>query len=122
MATMPSQQIAAHAEAFATTQRVDRWWIAPLTTAAGLVLFFGYLTVRAFIPNYVWYPPYISPTVAPPLFTPAAGAVAHVVAQVDAIRLCKLFNRTTLYKGSQATKLRTENFRSLGSELTTNGL
>jgi hypothetical protein len=78
MATMPSQQIAAHAEAFATTQRVDRWWIAPLTTAAGLVLFFGYLTVRAFIPNYVWYPPYISPTVAPPLFTPAAGYAGAV--------------------------------------------
>jgi len=78
MATMPPQQIAVRAEAFGTTQRADRWWIAPLTTAAGLVLFFGYLTVRAFIPNYVWYPPYISPTVAPPLFTPATGYAGAV--------------------------------------------
>ena len=58
---------------FASTQRVDRWWMAPAATAIGLVLFFGYLTFRAFNATYVWYDPYISPTVAPPLFTPASG-------------------------------------------------
>ena len=60
-------------DAFASTSRVDRWWIGPLATAIGLALFFGYLTVRAFNPTYVWFDPYISPTVAPPLFTPASG-------------------------------------------------
>jgi len=59
--------------AFAETTRVDGWWLAPAATAAGLVLFFGYLTLRAFNATYVWYAPYISPTVAPPLFTPASG-------------------------------------------------
>lgn len=49
------------------------WWKEPALTAAGLVLFFGYLTLRAFNPTYVWYDPYISPTVAPPVFTPATG-------------------------------------------------
>jgi hypothetical protein len=58
---------------FADTQRVDRWWLAPVWTAIGLALFFGYLTFRAFSATYVWYDPYISPTVAPPLFTPASG-------------------------------------------------
>jgi hypothetical protein len=55
------------------TRRIDRWWIAPATTALGLFVFFGYLTFRAFNATYVWYDPYISPTVAPPLFTPASG-------------------------------------------------
>ena len=45
----------------------------PAATAIGLVFFFGYLTFRAFNATYVWYDPYISPTVAPPLFTPASG-------------------------------------------------
>ena len=43
-------------------RRRSAWWS-----------FFGYLTFRAFNATHVWYAPYISPTVAPPLFTPAAG-------------------------------------------------
>jgi hypothetical protein len=58
---------------FGTTERVDQWWLGPASTAAGLILFFGYLTFRAFNATYVWYDPYISPTVAPPVFTPAFG-------------------------------------------------
>lgn len=58
---------------FGTTERTDSWWIAPILTAAGLILFFGYLTLRAFNPTYVWAEPYISPAVAPPIFTPARG-------------------------------------------------
>jgi hypothetical protein len=57
----------------ASTRRIDAWWIAPLTSAAGLILFFGYLTLRAMNAKYVWYEPYVSPTVAPPLFTPLTG-------------------------------------------------
>jgi hypothetical protein len=47
--------------------------LAPAATAIGLVLFFGYLTLRAFNATYVWFDPYISPTVAPPLFTAVSG-------------------------------------------------
>ena len=55
------------------TQRVDVWWRGPVFTAAGLILLFGYLTFRAFNATYVWHEPYVSPAVAPPVFTPAAG-------------------------------------------------
>jgi hypothetical protein len=55
------------------TSRTDRWWAEPLATGLGLALLFGYLTVRAFYPAYVWHEPYISPTVAPPVFTAPAG-------------------------------------------------
>jgi hypothetical protein len=58
---------------FADTRRKDSWWVQPSVTAFGLVLFFGYLTFRAFNATHVWYDPYISPTVAPPVFTPAFG-------------------------------------------------
>jgi hypothetical protein len=73
MLAMPTIQIATRRDGFASTRRVDSWWLAPAATAIGLVLFFGYLTLRAFNPTYVWYEPYISPTVAPPVFTPASG-------------------------------------------------
>jgi hypothetical protein len=70
---MESIQAAGSRGGFASTQRIDRWWAEPAWTAAGLILFFGYLTFRAFNATYVWYDPYISPTVAPPVFTPAFG-------------------------------------------------
>ena len=75
---MQTVGITDHRASFASTQRVDRWWVAPLTTAIGLALFFGYLTFRAFNATYVWYDPYISPTVAPPLFTPVSGYAGAV--------------------------------------------
>jgi hypothetical protein len=68
-----SVQVAGQRTGFAATQRADHWWVVPLATAVGLVFFFGYLTFRAFHPIYVWFDPYISPTVAPPVFTPAFG-------------------------------------------------
>jgi hypothetical protein len=58
---------------FGATQRTDAWWLTPIWTALGLIFFFGYLTLRAFDATYVWYDPYISPAVAPPVFTPASG-------------------------------------------------
>ena len=66
-------EIAGAGRAALFTQRTDRWWIAPSAGAVGLVLLFGYLTIRAFNPVYVWYDPYVSPVVAPPVFTPASG-------------------------------------------------
>jgi hypothetical protein len=71
--TMQPIQLGGHRNDFAATERTDNWWFGPALTAAGLLLFFGYLTVRAMQGTYVWYAPYISPTVAPPLFTPASG-------------------------------------------------
>jgi hypothetical protein len=70
---MQTIQIARGRGSFAATRRTDWWWTGPLSTAIGLVLFFGYLTLRAFNATYVWFDPYISPTVAPPLFTPVSG-------------------------------------------------
>jgi hypothetical protein len=72
MGSMQTIQVSDRRSGFATT-RLDRWWIGPALTGLGLLLFFGYLTLRAFNATYVWYEPYISPTVAPPLFTPESG-------------------------------------------------
>jgi len=66
-------RVGGHVDTLAGTTRTDRWWAGPLATACGLALFFGYLTFRAFQATYVYAAPYVSPTVAPPLFTPAAG-------------------------------------------------
>ena len=66
-------QITGDRPALGKTSRRDRWWMAPATTALGLLVFFGYLTFRAFQATYVWFDPYISPAVAPPVFTPASG-------------------------------------------------
>ena len=72
MCDMSTVQVAGRG-GFASTQRVDRWWLTPAATAVGLIVFFGYLFFRAFNATYVWFDPYISPTVAPPVFTPASG-------------------------------------------------
>ena len=75
---MPTLEMAGSRGRFASTRRVDSWWVAPVWTALGLVVFFGYLTLRALHPSYVWHEPYISPVVAPPVFTPAAGYAGAV--------------------------------------------
>jgi hypothetical protein len=72
MSGMPTVELAPRG-GFATTERVDSWWATPAATAIGLIVFFGYLFYRAFDATYVWFNPYISPTVAPPVFTPASG-------------------------------------------------
>src|SRR5579862_9298610 len=69
---MATTRLADRRGSFAT-ERTDAWWVQPAVTAVGLALFFGYLTFRAFNATYVWAPPYISPAVAPPLFTPISG-------------------------------------------------
>lgn len=70
---MHTIEIRSRQDGLGATRRVDRWWATPAATAIGLITFFGYLTFRAFNATYVWFDPYISPTVAPPLFTPASG-------------------------------------------------
>ncbi len=71
--TSSAASIGGHESGFAATRRSDKWWVGPVLTAAGLTLFFGYLTVRAFQGTWLWANPYVSPTGAPPLFTPASG-------------------------------------------------
>jgi len=66
-------RIAGPSQPFAATGRRDQWWMAPAFTLIGLITFFGYLTLRAFNPKYVWSEPYISPAVAPPVFTSATA-------------------------------------------------
>jgi hypothetical protein len=75
---MQTIEIGGRQATFGSTQRVDRWWATPAATALGLIVFFGYLTFRAFNATYVWFDPYISPTVAPPLFTPISGYAGAV--------------------------------------------
>ena len=75
-------RIGGHPDHFAGNRRDDAWWFGPAITAVGLVVFFGYLTVRAFQGTHVWYAPYISPAVAPPVFTPTAGYPGAVPVEV----------------------------------------
>jgi hypothetical protein len=73
MNTRQLRALGSHDDHFGATLRNDAYWVGPLLTACGLLLFFGYLTFRAFQGTYVWCEPYVSPTVAPPLLTPASG-------------------------------------------------
>jgi hypothetical protein len=43
------------AEISAKTLRTDRWWIAPLLTAAGLIAWLTYATFRVFMQKYYFY-------------------------------------------------------------------
>ena len=61
-----------------SNSRPDAWWLQPAATGVGLVVLFGYLTIRAFHPVYVWWEPYVSPAVAPPVFTAASGLPGSV--------------------------------------------
>ncbi|MBX3460985.1 MAG: succinate dehydrogenase [Planctomycetes bacterium] len=64
-----SADIGGHKDDFLATTRSDPWWKGWAATAIGLTVFFGYLTVRVFQGYYMWADPYLSPLVAPPLFT-----------------------------------------------------
>lgn len=66
-------RLGGHPATLGGNTRNDAWWLGPAATAVGLVVFFGYLTLRALQGTHVYVAPYISPTVAPPLFTPAEG-------------------------------------------------
>ena len=68
------------------------------------MVFFGYLTYRAFNPNYVWFEPYISPTVAPPVFTPASGYPGSVPvdhAWLGAFPSCSAIQQGTASPGAE---------------------
>jgi hypothetical protein len=70
---MQTVQVARNAGGFARTTRVDYWWLAPASTAIGLIIFFGYLTFRAFNATYVWFESVHQPHGGAPFFTPVSG-------------------------------------------------
>jgi hypothetical protein len=45
--------------------RTDRWWLAPASTAAGLLAFIVYSTWRAFANTHYYHAPYVSPFYSP---------------------------------------------------------
>lgn len=47
------------------TLRTDRWWLPQLSTAAGLLVFIGYSTWRAFEGAHYYAAPYVSPFYSP---------------------------------------------------------
>jgi len=51
------------------TLRKDRWWLAPLATFLGLMVFVVYATFRAFQGAYYYFEPYLSPFYSPCLTT-----------------------------------------------------
>ncbi|MCA8937452.1 MAG: succinate dehydrogenase [Planctomycetes bacterium] len=71
--TAASSAIGGHVDGFASTKRSDTWWLGWALTAGGLALFFGYLTLRAFMGTHLWAGHglnYISPIGSPPVFSP----------------------------------------------------
>ena len=63
------------------TQRHDRWWIEPILTGAGFLLFSLYATWAAFQNSYYYADPYLSPFYSPILFgdpsTPGSASLEH---------------------------------------------
>lgn len=58
-----------HRLGFLATLRKDRWWVEPALVFLGLTLFFGWLTVSAFLDKWDFeVGPYLSPVYEPKLF------------------------------------------------------
>jgi hypothetical protein len=78
---MSTVQLDGHATGLAATARKDRWWVAPLLTAAGFTLFLVYSTWAAFQNRYYFDEPYLSPMYAPVLLTdptqPGSAPLEH---------------------------------------------
>ncbi|MBX3024548.1 succinate dehydrogenase [bacterium] len=66
-------------EGLGATQRTDRWWIEPLWTGVGFLLFVLYANWAAFQGNHYFYGGYLSPFFSPVLFTdPTVAGAAPV--------------------------------------------
>ena len=50
---------------FLETQRRDNWWVAPLATGVGLLVFIVYATWGAFVGDHYQAGPYLSPFYSP---------------------------------------------------------
>ncbi len=57
-----------HKLGFLATLRKDRWWFEPALVFLGISVFFGYLTIAAFLDGWKWeIGPYLSPIYEPKL-------------------------------------------------------
>jgi hypothetical protein len=61
---------------FAATFRTDRWWVEPLWTGVGFMLFVVYANWAAFQGDHYFYRGYLSPFYSPLLFTDPSRAGA----------------------------------------------
>jgi hypothetical protein len=65
----------------AATFRIDRWWVEPLWTGVGFLLFVFYANWAAFQGDHYFYHGYLSPFFSPVFFTdptvPGAAPIAH---------------------------------------------
>ena len=70
-----------YSSAFASTFRRDNWWLEPLTTGLGFLVFIIYSTWAAFQGKHYWYESYLSPFYSPLLFiessAPGAAPLSH---------------------------------------------
>jgi len=75
-----TQQLAGgYSVGLAATQRQDRWWIEPLATGIGFLLFVIYTTVVMFLGNHYYAGPYLSPLFSPLFFVePSVAGSAPV--------------------------------------------
>ena len=76
-----SSAIGGHSPGFAATQRNDRWWVEPLWTGVGFLLFVIYSTWSGLQGEHYYHHGYLSPFYSPVLFTdptvPGAAPVEH---------------------------------------------
>jgi len=74
-----SVQTGGYATGYVTTARLDRWWIEPLVTGTGFLLFIIYTTWVMFLGNHYWHGSYLSPLFSPLLFVdPSVSGSAPV--------------------------------------------
>jgi hypothetical protein len=74
------QDIGGHSTAFASTGRVDRWWVEPLVTGAGFFGFVVYTTWAMLQAGHYWSEAYLSPLYSPLFYikeVPGAAPIAH---------------------------------------------
>ena len=63
-----AEDVDGHSTSFASTGRVDRWWVEPLVTGAGFLGFVVYTTWAMFQAGHYWSDAYLSPLYSPLFF------------------------------------------------------
>ena len=63
-----AEDVGGHSTSFASTGRVDRWWVEPLVTGAGFLGFVVYTTWAMLQAGHYWSDAYLSPLYSPLFF------------------------------------------------------
>ena len=71
-----STPVGGHVEGFGANARTDKWWIEPLWTALGFLVFVLYSNWAAFQGEHFWTEGYLSPFYSPVLFYPEGAPEA----------------------------------------------